>query len=111
MGTTRKNAVDQFRNSKWAFHEINELKIKNWSLQSKLEVMGGRVTALCNEAERKDYSASKEIQDKAGKDRRIEIDLEKMKNTIKIIADQNNRMERHNAIIINAMTKKLDKAQ
>lgn len=37
-----------------------------------------------NEAERKDHGASKETQNQAGMDRRVEIELEKMKILLKL---------------------------
>lgn len=37
LDLARNNANNHFKLLKWDFHEINELKIKNWSLQSKLE--------------------------------------------------------------------------
>lgn len=112
LNLARNNANTHFKLSKWTFNEINKLKIKKWSLQSKLEELGAKVATIEKiEVKRRDHGLNIYTQNQARKNRNIEIEMEKMKNTIKIIGEQNNHMAKHNAIIINAMTEKLDKAQ
>lgn len=41
----------------------------------------------------------------------LEVEMVKIKNNMKTIVEQNHKMARHNAIIINTMSEKLEKTQ
>lgn len=85
------------------FIEINELKIKSWALQSKIEVLVAKVVQIEKNV------GDRGVHGHSNRDTNSKIDY--IMNTIKTVAEQNNRMARHNAIIINAMGEKLDKTQ
>lgn len=51
------------------------------------------------------------VKDNTHKDNTIENDIEKIKGTMKKIANQNCRIARHNSVIIKAMFERLEKTQ
>lgn len=107
VGIAKNCSLDHLNSAKWLFHEISELKSNNLSLHSKLGDIEAKVIGLIQlEAEK-----NTNVKENTQKDSTIENDMEKIKGTLKKIADQNCRIARHNSIIMKAMSERLEKTQ
>lgn len=91
LNLAKTNVDSHFKFSEWTFNEINELKIKNWALQSKLEELGAKIVAIeKKEVDRGDHGLNKETRYHVDNNKKIKIEVESMRDTIKIVARKNN---------------------
>lgn len=112
LASARNDISDIFKVLKWAYREINEPNQRNRELYSKSEELELKLAALTNEeGNLNERSIGKKGSDIDEKYKSMEKEMVKIKNNLKIIVEQNHKMVRHNAIIINAMSEKLEKTQ
>lgn len=110
--SARNNISDIFKVLKWAYQEINELNQRNRDFYNKSEELELKLAALSyEEGKLNKSSVGKKGGDTEEKYKSMEEEMVKIKNNLKIVVEQNHKMARHNAIIINAMFEKMEKTQ